>query len=104
MTRLRFFTAALLLMAGSLGAQAPAPTPASGRPSPPPPVTFAVEVGYVEVDAIVTDRNDQPVRDLRREDFTVLEDGKPQPIDLFTQIDIPTKGPSPPRFPPCPST
>ena len=91
----RLFTAVVLLMAGSLGAQAPAPTPASGRPSPPPPVTFAVEVGYVEVDAIVTDRNDQPVRDLQREDFTVLEDGKPQSIDLFHRIDIPYERPEP---------
>jgi VWFA-related protein len=91
----RLMTASVLLMAGSLGAQAPAPAPPSGRPSPPPPVTFAVEVGYVEVDAIVTDRNDQPVRDLKREDFTVFEDGKPQQIDLFTQIDIPYERPEP---------
>ena len=98
----RLFTAAVLLMAGSLGAQAPAPSPASGRPSPPPPVTFAVEVGYVEVDAIVTDRNDQPVRDLQREDFTVLEDGKPQAIDLFTRIDIPYERPEPAAPPPVP--
>jgi VWFA-related protein len=91
----RMLTAGVLLMTGSLAAQTPAPTPAGGRPSPPPPVTFAVEVGYVEVDAIVTDRNDQPVHDLRREDFTVLEDGKPQSIDLFTRIDIPYERPEP---------
>jgi VWFA-related protein len=93
--------AVLLLAAASpLGAQAPA---ASAAPSPsptgprqgPPPVTFAVEVGYVEVDAIVTDRNDQPVRDLTREDFTVLEDGKPQTIDLFSRVDIPYERPEP---------
>jgi VWFA-related protein len=98
----RLLTAAAVLMAGSLDAQAPAPTPASGRPNPPPPVTFAVEVGYVEVDAIVTDRNDQPVRDLKREDFTVLEDGKPQAIDLFTQIDIPYERPEPLAVAPVP--
>jgi len=102
MTRLRLFTPAVLLMAGSLGAQAPAPTPPGPQPSPLPPVTFAVEVGYVEVDAIVTDRNDQPVRDLKREDFTVLEDGKPQQIDLFTQIDIPYDRPEPAALPPVP--
>jgi VWFA-related protein len=94
--------AAVLLVAHPLPAQAPAPAPGSGRPSPPPPVTFAVEVGYVEVDAIVTDRNDQPVRDLRREDFTVLEDGKPQPIDLFTLIDIPYERPEPSAPAPVP--
>jgi VWFA-related protein len=98
----RLILPAVLLMAGSLSAQAPAPAPGSGRPSPPPPVTFAVEVGYVEVDAIVTDRNDQPVRDLRREDFTVLEDGKPQQIDLFTLIDIPYERPEPSAPAPVP--
>ena len=97
----RLLTAAVLLMAGSLSGQTP-PAPGSGRPSPPPPVTFAVEVGYVEVDAIVTDRNDQPVRDLRREDFTVLEDGKPQQIDLFTLIDIPYERPEPAAPAPVP--
>jgi VWFA-related protein len=101
MTRLRLFTPAVVLIAASLAAQTPAPSPAA-RPSTPPPVTFAVEVGYVEVDAIVTDRNDQPVRDLKREDFTVLEDGKPQPIDLFTQIDIPYERPEPAGPPPVP--
>ena len=63
----------LLLTASPMRAQAPSPSPGPGTP----PVTFAVEVGYVEVDAIVTDSNDQPVHDLTREDFTILEDGKP---------------------------
>jgi len=91
----RRLLAAVLLAAASVGAQTPAPSPA-------PPVTFAVEVGYVEVDAIVTDRNDQPVRDLTREDFTVLEDGKPQTIDLFHRIDIPYERPEPAAPPAVP--
>ncbi len=90
--------AAVLLAAASVGAQ----TPAAPPPSPAPPVTFAVEVGYVEVDAIVTDRNDQPVRDLAREDFTVLEDGKAQAIDLFHRIDIPYERPEPAAPPSVP--
>jgi VWFA-related protein len=86
-------TAALALVAAVGRGQAPGPT---ASPSPAVPgVTFAVEVGYVEVDAIVTDKNGQPVRDLRKEDFTVLEDGKPQTIDLFNQIDIPYERPEP---------
>jgi VWFA-related protein len=101
----RVLSAALFLTTATLAAQTPAPTGA--RPTPPaaspapaaksdtPPVTFAVEVGYVEVDAIVTDRNGQPVRDLTREEFTVLEDGKPQTIDLFSRIDIPYDRPEP---------
>jgi VWFA-related protein len=42
------------------------------------------------------------VRDLRREDFTVLEDGKPQQIDLFTLIDIPYERPEPSAPAPVP--
>jgi VWFA-related protein len=83
--------AVLLVTATPMRAQAPAPSPSPVAP----PVTFAVEVGYVEVDAIVTDGNDQPVLDLTRGDFTILEDGKPQAIDLFTRIDIPYERPEP---------
>lgn len=97
----RILFTALLLAAGTLAAQTPPPaTPPPASPAPSattgtPPVTFAVEVGYVEVDAIVTDRGGQPVRDLAREDFTVLEDGKPQTIELFTRVDIPYERPEP---------
>jgi VWFA-related protein len=98
----RILSPVLLLAAGTLAAQTPVPsaTPPAASPSPSattgtPPVTFAVEVGYVEVDAIVTDRDGQPVRDLAREDFTVLEDGKPQTIELFTRVDIPYERPEP---------
>jgi len=89
--------AAALAAALPLAAQAPPPTaaPPGPRASAPPPVTFAVEVGYVEVDAIVTDKDGNPVRDLKKEEFSVLEDGKPQSIDLFHQIDIPYERPEP---------
>jgi len=86
---------AVLFIAGiSVGAQTPAPPSTSPSPGT-PPVTFAVEVAYVEVDAIVTDKAGEPVRDLTREDFVVLEDGKPQKIELFTRIDIPYERPEP---------
>lgn len=100
--------AVLVLAAVPLAAQAPSPAGAPAPAASPgtraitPGVTFAVEVGYVEVDAIVTDRNDQPVRDLKREDFVVLEDGKPQPIELFTQVDIPYDRPEPAAAAPVP--
>jgi len=79
-------TAALLLLcAGAvLGAdQNPAPASAPQQP------TFKVQVDYVEVDAVVTDRNGNLVSDLKKEDFQVLEDGKPQSINTFTFVDIP---------------
>jgi len=60
---------------------------------PPPPQsqqpTFRVQVDYVEVDVVVTDRNGNLVRDLKKEDFQVLEDGKAQAINTFTFVNIP---------------
>jgi len=53
------------------------------------PPTFRVQVDYVEVDVVVTDRNGNLVRDLKKEDFQVLEDGKPQTINTFTFVNIP---------------
>jgi hypothetical protein len=90
--------AAILIAGISVGAQAPSPPSSSPSPGV-PPVTFAVEVAYVEVDAIVSDKQGEPVRDLTREDFVVLEDGKPQKIELFTRIDIPYERPEPAASP-----
>src|SRR5688572_12451523 len=67
------------------GAQAGQP-PRGGTQAP-PPVTFKTEVNYVEVDALVTDAQGNFVPGLKREDFEVLEDGKPQKIELFTEIN-----------------
>jgi hypothetical protein len=73
--------------------QAPAPAPPAPASTQPvvqtPPVTFKVEVEYVEVDAIVTDKQGNVVRDLTREDFEVYEGGKRQRIDLFSFVDVP---------------
>jgi VWFA-related protein len=85
MTRIRL--AALLVAlagAGLLAGQNPPPQPAT-----PQTPTFKVRVDYVEVDALVTDRQGQFVRDLKKEDFQVLEDGKPQTIANFGLVDIP---------------
>jgi VWFA-related protein len=98
----RALTGAFVLLAAASPLRAQAPAPSPGASPGTPPVTFAVEVGYVEVDVIVTDKNGQPVHDLKREDFTVLEDGKPQTIDLFTRIDIPYERPEPAAALPVP--
>src|ERR1700689_1179069 len=37
------------------------------------------------VDVVVTDYNDQPISGLRKEDFKVFEDGKPQTISIFEE-------------------
>src|SRR4029079_2891000 len=50
---------------------------------------FTSGVNGVEVYAAVTDRNGYPVTGLRREDFTVLEDGRPQTVSAFAEGDLP---------------
>src|SRR5712692_6301107 len=60
----------------------------------PPPTqqpTFKVQVDYVEVDALVTDRSGNFIRDLKKEDFQVIEDGRPQAITTFSLVDIPVE-------------
>jgi VWFA-related protein len=45
--------------------------------------TFRAKTELVLVNVTVRDRNGNPVRDLKREDFTVLEDNKPQQVISF---------------------
>jgi VWFA-related protein len=79
-----------------------APAPPAATPAQPvlqtPPLTFKVEVEYVEVDAIVTDKQGNVVRGLTREDFEVYENGTRQRIDLFSFIDVPVERAEKPVF------
>jgi VWFA-related protein len=47
--------------------------------------TFRSNSRLVVVDVVVTDRNDQPVPGLHKEDFQVLEDGQPQSVRFFEE-------------------
>jgi VWFA-related protein len=58
--------------------------------------TFRSEVRYIEVDVLVTDKDGNAVRGLTKEDFTLLEDGDPQPITNFAFIDLPVETAVPP--------
>ena len=53
------------------------------------PPQFSTNVTQVEVYATVTDEAGRPVRDLKRTDFTVLEDEAPQDITTFLAGDFP---------------
>ena len=50
--------------------------------------TFASKVELVTVDAVVVDGKGRPVRGLSADDFTLLEDGKPQAIASFEAFDL----------------
>lgn len=64
----------------------------------PPPVTFRAEVNYIEVDAVVNDKQGNPVSGLTINDFNVLEDGKPQKVTAFGVVNIPVQRPDQPLF------
>jgi VWFA-related protein len=103
---------AVVTQAGGLPLHAagPAPRPAASGQRPAegvqrpaesgqrPSVTFKVEVNYVEVDAVVTDAQGQFVPGLTRDDFQVLEDGKPEQITAFSQVALPITKSDPPLF------
>lgn len=63
-----------------------------------PVVQFRQEVNYVEVDAVVTDAQGAFLRDLRKEDFQVVEDGKPQSVASFSLVNIPITAVDRPLF------
>ena len=84
------FLAAFVLATG--------PVPRAQQPAPAQGPTFRLAVDYVEVDAIVTDRDGKFVQGLTKDDFEVLEDGKPQTVTAFTVVDLPIRKPSPPAY------
>ena len=92
---------ALGLLTGTPGAQQPANQQPAAQPpagQQPPPAEqaqperaaqpFRSGINFVRVDVIVTDRQGNPVLDLKPEDFVVTEDGKPQAVEQFSIIKI----------------
>jgi VWFA-related protein len=65
--------------------QGPAPPP---RPAPRGKGTIRSTVSLVEIDVQVTDRDGKPVKGLKKEQFSVTEDGKAQKISTFEYNDI----------------
>src|SRR5207248_2648293 len=92
-TTFAFYTIFIVLAATLHGRQAPQPPVAAQ-----PPLTFKVEVNYVEIDANVTDPQGNFARGLTRDDFQVIEDGKPQALTAFSMVDIPIERVDPPLF------
>jgi VWFA-related protein len=83
-----------------LGVACLAPVSAAGQRGAAPPdgqgrLTFRSAANYVEVDAIVTDAAGLPVKGLTASDFQVLEDGRAQPVSVFSFVDLPIERPDP---------
>jgi VWFA-related protein len=56
---------------------------AQTTPAPPEPVLRST-TRLIQLNVIVHDKHGQPVRDLKKEDFTVLDNGKPQAVSIFS--------------------
>src|SRR5665213_581212 len=70
------------------GSRARAQQPAAVAPDA--DATFSADVKVVNVFATVRDKKNQIVHDLTKDDFVVLEDGRPQAIRYFSrESDLP---------------
>jgi VWFA-related protein len=88
------------VLAQQPAAQRPAAPAPQKTPAQPPVMatgaTFQANANLVIVDVTAKDKSGKPVEGLRQEDFTVLEDGKPQKIAVFEYQRISTT-PEPPK-------
>src|SRR5271157_719745 len=75
------------------------PTRPQAAASPQPEDVIRINVNLVQVDALVTDAQGNLVEDLKKEDFEIRQDGKPQAITNFSYINT---RPGPPAAPPPP--
>jgi VWFA-related protein len=101
MTRLRrCFRGAAGLAFGLLVASAPCLV--AGEPPAAQSFKESIEVSVVNLDVYVTDKKGQPVSGLKKEDFQILEDGKPVEISNFyaeSRGTAPAATPSPAGVP-----
>ncbi|HUR34478.1 MAG TPA: VWA domain-containing protein [Vicinamibacterales bacterium] len=67
-------------------AQPPQPAPADAQAAGQP--VFRTGINFVRVDVIVSDRNGNPVGDLKPGDFEIVEQGKPQAIETFKLVSL----------------
>ncbi len=49
-----------------------------------PEVVLKSTTRLIQMNVVVHDKHGQPVRDLKKEDFTILDNGKPRPVSVFS--------------------
>ncbi len=79
-SRMASYALALTVLAPSAGP----PQPPQGQPPRPPAIRTGITM--VPVDVRVVGRDGKPILDLKREEFTILEDGVPQSIRHFSSL------------------
>lgn len=79
-----FFSLLLALFASSLSAQIKPQEKPKAPPTSAEDQTIRIATELVQLDVTVTDKQGKVIRDLKREDFELKEDGKPQEISYFS--------------------
>ena len=85
---------AVSAQSASQTASDPAQQPSANAP------TLKVSAHLTVVDITVSDKAGEPIHGLKQSDFTVLEDGKPQPLRSFGEYGPPPGRQVPPPLPP----
>jgi Ca-activated chloride channel family protein len=67
----------------------PTPTPDPSGEEFDPNETLKINTNLVNLNVRVIDRNNRPIGDVRQDEFRVLEDGVPQPIEFFSKEEVP---------------
>ncbi len=84
---MKLISALSLLLASAFAfaqaTQPPKPAPQKQDPKP-DEATIRIETELVQIEVTVTDKSGKLVRDLKRADFELKEDGKPQDISYFS--------------------
>ena len=97
MSRLSYL---VLVLAAAVALQSPAH---SQTPAPAATPTIKTRAQLVIVDVVVTDKNQNPVHNLKQSDFNVLEGSTPQTISHFEEHTYPNpKAPPVEHMPPMP--
>ena len=87
-----FVAGCLAALTAGAGVLAQQPAPGAQQPAQPPAAPdqpiFRGGINTVRVDVIVTDKQGNPVTDLKLEDFEIQEDGKLQKAETFRLVKI----------------
>ncbi len=88
-----FLACATCLMPAATPAQAPGPAAREAAQAPPAPQApqapvFRAGTDLVRVDVTVTQRGDEPVTDLKADDFELLEDDVPQAVETVKFVQV----------------
>ena len=102
----RRFALVVLALSSLLPLDLSAQAPAAALDNDVPSATLRLNVRTVLVDVVVTDKNGKAIPGLKKEDFQVSEDGKPQTVSFFesnfaadpgTAVSTATAAPLPPN-------